>query len=494
MNKLSIHDLGSIKKLAAVGCVLAPGPESIAQKYEWAYMEEDMKNGDAGGIKFRLPQGKGVLDLFPEGSLEDDKKIVMMAVPTTIAFGYGANPPSGSLEEASEELAEVNEDVDLDQLGMMIKILEHNDFYLYHRKYDDGDITAGILVDNLEDDFVRSIGGLEYLQKRMITTFSHLRNNTRNGRVVEENVTEHELLALANWLEDNPEEVSKYIQETGVKETKTRTNEQSNKEENEEGKAAKMLPAEKFAWMCLKLILSTQDEDRNYHIGEIRKQINAGFLNKKACNVELFRALRKDVGCALKKLTDVTYTGMKQNPCTPALYQCIMNCRFSKEDPIREEPGTFSLASCNLFGKDDIDNIESNNYDVQMDADVGQASQNSTKIFTKNLKFYDFRSLNQLTNATKALSAEFITLLLIKVLEGEPINDVNIPVCVRLLNRWTILFASQDFRDWFTFHYKEHKHLLISIAHKLAACFAKIMSACCDWETVTAAEKGEFPG
>ena len=161
MNDLTVHDIESIRKLQAVGCVIAPGPESVARKYGWAYMDEDMKDGDAGGVRFRLPQGKGILDLFPEGTLEDDEKIVMMAVPTTIAFGYGANPPTGSLDEAGEDLAEVNQDVDLDQVGMMIKVLEHNHFYSYHRKLDDCEQKAGMFVDDLDDDFVRSIGGLE---------------------------------------------------------------------------------------------------------------------------------------------------------------------------------------------------------------------------------------------------------------------------------------------------------------------------------------------
>ena len=113
-----------------------------------------MKDGNAGGVRSCLPQGKGVLDLFSEGSLEDDKKIIMMAVPNTITFGYRANPPTGSLKDASKELVEVNKDVVLYQLDMMIKILGCNHFYLYNRKLDDGEQKAGMLVDDLDDEFV----------------------------------------------------------------------------------------------------------------------------------------------------------------------------------------------------------------------------------------------------------------------------------------------------------------------------------------------------
>ena len=129
-----------------------------------------------------------------------------------------------------------------------------------------------------------------------------------------------------------------------------------------------------------------------------------------------------------------------------------------------------------------------------MDADVGQASQNRTKIITKNLKSWDFKTIGNFKNGVKAFGAEFINLSPIKVSEGEPIDDENTPVAIRLLNRWSIFFASQDFIEWYSFHSKEHKHLLISIVHKLGACFAKIVAACSDWQTVAAAEKGQFPG
>ena len=78
----------------------------------------------------------------------------MMAVLTTIAFGYGANPPTGSLDEAGKEIAEVNQNVDLNQVSMMIKILEHNHFYSYHRKLDNCEQKAGMLVDDLNNKFV----------------------------------------------------------------------------------------------------------------------------------------------------------------------------------------------------------------------------------------------------------------------------------------------------------------------------------------------------
>lgn len=73
-----------------------------------------------------------------------------------------------------------------------------------------------------------------------------------------------------------------------------------------------------------------------------------------------------------------------------------MSCKFRKEELVQEEPDTFLIVSYNQFGKDDINDIETNNYNIQMDANIGQALQNSTKTLTKNLKSLDFKSIRNL--------------------------------------------------------------------------------------------------
>lgn len=73
----------------------------------------------------------------------------------------------------------------------------------------------------------------------------HLQTTNHNGSAIKDNMTEHKLSALTNWLEDNQEEVMKYIQANMNKPTSTRETERSNKQDDEEELTKNMLPDNK---------------------------------------------------------------------------------------------------------------------------------------------------------------------------------------------------------------------------------------------------------
>ena len=219
----------------------------------------------------------------------------------------------------------------------------------------------------------------------MCLPVSHLRNLTRDGLKVEENVRNHQMMVLTFWLNDNPNQAPNYISD-GTTSTAASTPPRSNatnSEASSDEKMKKQKPSQQFAHTGTRLLLSTKGIDNEYAIGNIREPINEGFFDKTACTTEMYGAIRKSLCRTLSKMTEVTYAGMQINPCSATHYSNIANGRWSKDDPFREEVGTISFASFTAFDKRDSDDIKANNYNFFLDANVDQATHNFTRIIKK---------------------------------------------------------------------------------------------------------------
>ena len=476
-----------IAKTELANSVLVPMTEEAALTLGLAYDDHDLEEAYTSGNTFNWPAAPIRAQLFPGRT---DEKLVLTALPNSLAVAFGSNPPDGKDLDPTvvDAFNQLEQELDLAPFCQAIETLKYNGYKSWHYTVT-GTEARGALISDISPDLLATIGGQNYLLTDYGTDYYHPPSMGTNAAVIRAEFLKAQRSGVAVFLNGNEAAQQTYnVHKHGREASSPGTADTA-------AKKTKTKRSRERAHMgtCLLIMTSATDDMSTFNIGVCRPMVEAGFLEEDNPPAS-WTGYRRYAAVILNDHDTSNFKDIQFNPSTAASMKAIHDGRYSVTDPLKETATEIGLGHFTPLTRKDARAAEAHEESAQLEEDLNQADQHRSKKSTTLHSNYNPRSIWEIVNALKSYSATMLCTSNTPIEKHTAIPMASQPCICRALYPIIVYMSCADFNEWYRYHSKPYPHLCVAIMHTLGGLISDYQAACFDYQTITEAMAGTVPG